>query len=112
MVALTRIQGQHPHIDSEALKIVAYAMHLPAWPPQQVSRTVTSHQPLAPVTGANLGIGKEVSRQLATQGFVVPLAARSLFGSGKLIGVARQKMLTELLTNDTQTGHEQWISIR
>ncbi len=36
------------------------------------------HQPIAIVTGANRGIGKEVSRQLAEQGFLVLLTARSL----------------------------------
>jgi len=45
----------------------------------------TTHQPLALITGANRGIDKEVSRQLAAQGFAVPLAPHSLFGSRNLI---------------------------
>jgi NAD(P)-dependent dehydrogenase (short-subunit alcohol dehydrogenase family) len=39
---------------------------------------MSSQQPVAIVTGANRGIGKEVSRQLAELGFVVLLTARSL----------------------------------
>jgi NAD(P)-dependent dehydrogenase (short-subunit alcohol dehydrogenase family) len=39
---------------------------------------MSSLQPLAIVTGANRGLGKEVSRQLAEQGFMVLLTARSL----------------------------------
>ena len=37
-----------------------------------------SQQPISIVSGANRGIGKEVSRQLAEQGFTVLLTARSL----------------------------------
>ncbi|WP_420628926.1 SDR family oxidoreductase [Candidatus Leptofilum sp.] len=39
---------------------------------------MSTHQPTAIVTGANRGIGKEVSRQLAAQDYTVLLTARSL----------------------------------
>lgn len=39
---------------------------------------MSSQQPIALVTGANRGLGKEVSRQLAEQGYTVLLTARSL----------------------------------
>lgn len=39
---------------------------------------MTVTQPLVIVTGANRGIGREVSRQLAAQGYLVLLTARSL----------------------------------
>lgn len=39
---------------------------------------MANEQPIALVTGANRGLGKEVSRQLAARGFMVLLSARSL----------------------------------
>ena len=39
---------------------------------------MSTQQPFAIVTGANRGIGKEVSQQLASQGYTVLLTARSL----------------------------------